>query len=442
MLRQGECFMSAEFPSVAIVGSGPSGCYVAQFLKKKWPASQITIFEALPVPYGLMRYGVAADHQGSKTVMEQFERMFSKGDVTFQGNVVVGRDVSYEKLDASFDVVVLATGLNEDAQLSIPIQPSAPVVGAGLILKALNGHPKAELPRQQDGTIRTLGSSVGVIGSGNVAVDLLRMIAKSDAEMAGSDICDEVRDALETRKVKTLTLISRSSASQAKCDGSMLAELLALPDVRVNVTGLEEGEIGQIATLLTAASECQRKSTGTGIKLEFAFNAVPCEIEEVAGRAHLTVEDAISKARKLIPLDTLVTAIGFDNARRNNTDASTQCLSPRAAYKVGWLKRGPIGTIADNRKDAKAVAEQIAADFEHGSILAGKLGLSSLIRELPRGVVSYEQWRRIDEHEQRQAKLGRCRTKITDLRTMLKVAHGEGAHLGQTDSRNLIEELA
>lgn len=150
----------------------------------------------------------------------------------------IGRDISYAKLTESFDIVVLATGLNNDATLDIPVHPQAPVVGAGSVLKALNGHPRASLPKLVDGTIRKLGRNVAVIGSGNVAIDVLRMVAKSDDELAGSDIADEIRIALGTEEVNSLTLISRSSASDAKCDESMMAELLSLPGVAIRAQGL------------------------------------------------------------------------------------------------------------------------------------------------------------------------------------------------------------
>lgn len=129
--------------SIAIVGSGPSGCYTAQFLHKKWPTAEIVIFEALPAPYGLVRYGVAADHQGSKAVIEQFDRLLSKGGVHLRANVTVGKDISFQKIRDAFDITVLATGLNFDTPPPFPKPTGSKVIGAGTLLKYLNGHPKA-----------------------------------------------------------------------------------------------------------------------------------------------------------------------------------------------------------------------------------------------------------------------------------------------------------
>ncbi|CAI8949980.1 MULTISPECIES: FAD-dependent oxidoreductase [Pseudomonas] len=426
--------MSAKFPTVAIVGSGPSGCYVAQFLQKKWSSAQITIFEALPVPYGLVRYGVAADHQGSKTVIQQFERMFEKGGVDFRGNVNVGRDISYSKLAESYDVVVLATGLSHDADLDIHVHPSAPVVGAGRLLKALNGHPEVELLKNADGTTRELGRHVAVIGSGNVAIDVIRMIAKTDRELEGSDISDEVRTKLNVEQVKSLTLVSRSSAVDAKCDGSMMAELLSLPGVCVRVEGIVKGEGGAIPELLTAASNTRKTSNCSRLSVNFIFNALPSGIDNVYGQAKLTTINRISCISTARMFDTVITAIGFNNGTTKEATVTPRGLGADAIYQVGWLKRGPKGTVAENRKDAKLVAEAIFSDFESGVIKAGKPGLISIERELSSDVVNYIGWRRIDEYEQNSAKSGRCRKKINDIRTMLTIAHGANFCVGEVNA--------
>lgn len=414
--------MTACYPTVAIVGSGPSGCYVAQFLQKKWAGAQITIFEALPVPYGLIRYGVAADHQGSKAVIQQFERMFEKGGVEFRGNVSIGRDISYAKLTESFDIVVLATGLNNDATLDIPVHPQAPVVGAGSVLKALNGHPRASLPKLVDGTIRKLGRNIAVIGSGNVAIDVLRMVAKSDVELVGSDISDEVRGALGTEEVNCLTLISRSSASDAKCDESMMAELLSLPGVAIRAQGISEDDQGPIAQLLKLASGRDIGLGSSRLFMNFMFNSVPVEVDEERGLAKVSLVDRLTGLRAEMMFDTVVTAIGFNNGNARQSTVPSEDLAGDGIYRVGWLRRGPKGTVAENRKDAKAVSDQIVSDYEAGIVQARKLGLISIVHELPIGVVNHEGWLRIDRHERARAKPTRCREKVTEIRAMLKIA--------------------
>ena len=415
--------MPTQFPTIAIVGSGPSGCYVTQFLNKKWPKSQITIFEALPVPYGLVRYGVAADHQGSKAVTQQFERLLEKETVEFRGNVAIGRDISFAKLTESYDVVVLATGLNYDAMLNIPMASAAPVLGAGTLLKALNGHPEANLPVDATGETRRLGKRIAVIGGGNVAIDTLRMIAKTDDALAGSDICDGTRTKLGTASVRDITLISRSSADEAKCDDSMMAELVALPNVKISVEGLRETDVGTIAQMLREAQAADKGETEAQVSLTFIFNEVPQSISYVEGfGAELISSSKNTDSESSRIFDSIITAIGFTNGAEPNQIIPQDSFEGDSIYRVGWLRRGATGTVAENRKDAKAVTERIIEDFENEKIKAVKPGLASVARDLPINHVTYEGWKRIDHYEQASANASRCRKKVSDLLMMLKIA--------------------
>src|SRR6478609_3075307 len=128
-------------PTIAIVGSGPSGCYVAQFLRKRWRAAEIVIFDRLDHPYGLVNYGVALDHPGTKAVARQFDRLFDKDGVRFAGEVEVGTDVMLEELRSPFDVVVLASGLHGDRPLGVPGAELPSVLGSGRLTRLINGHP-------------------------------------------------------------------------------------------------------------------------------------------------------------------------------------------------------------------------------------------------------------------------------------------------------------
>ncbi|MBC3503319.1 FAD-dependent oxidoreductase [Pseudomonas sp. SWRI59] len=419
-------------PTIAIVGAGPSGCFVAQFLEKKWPEAEISIFEALPVPYGLVRYGIAADHQGSKGVIQQFEKMFEKGNVKFFGNVSVGRDITFQKLAESFDVLVLATGLNHDAVLDVPTHPGAHVIGAGQILKALNGYPLHRLPKDVGGQIRSLGSDIAVIGSGNVAVDFVRMICKSSDEFLGSDVVDDVLAQLKSSGLKKIKLFSRSPASMVKCDGSMLEELLKLPGIRVSFEDAPE-EQGRVPDILRMQKENMKAREGEKIEIELVFDVTINELDFVGGR---TVISSLSKgagALKVDGFDTVVTAIGFTNGvSENNLIPGNDCDGD-AVYRVGWLRRGPKGTVAENRKDAKSVADKICQDFEDGLNRPGKVGRASVLHELSTNVVDYDGWRRIDRYEQSSAVKDRCRNKLRDLVAMIRVARGQDATTASAD---------
>ncbi|MEM8794809.1 MAG: FAD-dependent oxidoreductase, partial [Pseudomonadota bacterium] len=178
---------------VAIVGSGPSGCYVAQALVKALPNAELTVIDRLCVPFGLIRYGVAPDHQGTKAVSRQFARLFEKQGVAFVGNVELGRDLSLEALRDAMDVVVLATGLYGDRTFEVPGKDLSGIYGSGAVTRYWNGHPDSE------GMKPEFGKRVVILGNGNVAIDVLRLLAKSPVEFDGSDIEPEfVDDGVET----------------------------------------------------------------------------------------------------------------------------------------------------------------------------------------------------------------------------------------------------
>ena len=181
---------------VAVVGTGPAGCYTAQALLKALPGVRVTLVERLPVPFGLVRYGVAADHQGTKAVTRQFDRVLAHPDVTFVGNVEVGTDISLDVLRASFDAVVVATGLHRDRRLGIAGEDLPGVVASGPLTRWANGHPDvSDAPP-------LLGRRAVVIGNGNVAVDVVRLLAKAPSDFVGSDLPGEVASALAAARVE------------------------------------------------------------------------------------------------------------------------------------------------------------------------------------------------------------------------------------------------
>ena len=171
---------------IAIIGSGPAGCYMADQLLRLLPDASIDILERLPVPFGLIRYGVAPDHQGTKAVARVLDRVLSRDRVSFFGNVEAGRDVRLDELMSLYDAVVLATGAERDRRLGIPGEDLPGVIGSGAFTGWYNGHPDRHVPQVQG--VR----SAVIIGNGNVAIDVARVLAKGPAEFAGSDLSPEV----------------------------------------------------------------------------------------------------------------------------------------------------------------------------------------------------------------------------------------------------------
>lgn len=412
----------SRYPTVAIVGSGPSGCYVAQALQKKWPEVQITILEALPAPYGLVRYGVAGDHQGSKSVIQQFERVLSRPGTKFVGNVSVGRDIAYDKLVAAFDIVVLAIGLGSDTKLKVATTGEPPILGAGTLLKYLNGHPQMNELAFKQGSKRRLGNDVCVIGAGNVAIDVARLILKRDQDLSGSDVSDEARAMLGTEQVRRVTVVSRSKATVAKCDLSMVEELLSLPGLSVSVHGIEEDEQGRIVEAVLRSARASQHQINSNIFLDFVFDATPVRVDQRGKGAEVFLVNS-GQVESSLQVDTVVTAIGFDNAAVESNLLPPDYSGEPGIYKVGWYHRGPQGTVAENRKDARAVAETIVSEFDDGLIVARKVGYESLRKDLPITAVNFNGWKRIDKYELATAGVERCRRKVTEMRVMLRLAH-------------------
>lgn len=427
-------------PSIAVVGSGPSGCYVAQFLARAWPEADITVFEQLPTPYGLIRYGVAPDHQGSKAVTAQFDRLFTTGGVRFAGNVTVGRDIEFELLSQLFDIVVLATGLPKDRKLDVLQAADARVIGAGELLRALNGHPHA-MGLTSGAGHGSLGRRLVVVGMGNVAIDVVRLLSKTPIGLVGSDIDDRVHQQLLPEPPVRIEVLSRSSAAQAKCDVSMLREVLSAPNIIATATGVSPQDDGPVAELLHNVSDgttvATSKKTRNVTRIVFRFCLAPERIEATAGqgsRIYAVSEDG--HRRICIDADTVVTAIGFTHGAADDHCSPVSAWSGAHVYRVGWLSRGSKGTIADNRKQARAVAEMIVDDVRSGRISCGRPGFSALELSPHARVVTFDRWQRIDDFELSAAPPDRCRRKITDVDHMLAVA---GFALGARQSKDTAE---
>ena len=329
---------------IAVVGSGPSGCYAAQFLTKADPTARVTVFDRLPVPFGLVRYGVAADHQGTKAVIRQFERLFDSPRVRFAGNVELGRDLSVAELFECFDAVIVATGLHHDRLLETQGALLPGVVGAGVLTRFLNGHP------DEHGEALEVGGDVVVIGAGNVAVDVVRLLAKATEHYEGSDMDDEAHRRLSAT-LRSVTLVARSSAEAAKFDRAMVRELGDIHGAAIEVHGLDadasDPKSETVRALVTSDAQNPR------VRISLRFQTEPVEIVGAERVEGLRVSDA--SGGHVIPAQTIVTAIGF-------TGESGRVADPRV-HTVGWVRRGPVGTIPDNRTDARQVADEVLASL-------------------------------------------------------------------------------
>lgn len=424
--------MSGPTPRhIAIVGSGPSGCFVAQALKRTWKDADITVFDRLAVPYGLIRYGVAADHQHTKAITRQFDRAFASGDARFAGNVEIGSDLSLDELREAFDVVVLASGRWRDRMLTVPGSRLEGVIPSGDLINALNTVPRPAIPMPE------IGERVVVVGAGNVAIDMVRFLVKSGDDYTGSDVSPEALAQYLRRPATRVTVLSRSPIAAAKADVAMLRELAKIPGVRYtyantspaapdNTLGVKREEA--IAALAALAVESPR------VEVHFVFGAEPGRISGDGRVEKVHLAAAPAGEPTVIEADTVISAIGFDvNAPGHWHYAEEIDFAPSESgflepglYRAGWLKRGPHGAIPANRADSVEVAKEIVADVASGRtpIRDDRGGYDALPEQVRRRAVSFEQWLRIDAVEAKAADEGRVRRKLIDHDEMVAIAHG------------------
>jgi ferredoxin--NADP+ reductase len=405
--------------SVAIVGAGPSGCYLAQALLKATAELDVDLIDRLPVPYGLVRYGVAPDHQGTKAVIRQFERLFERQGAHFFGNVAVDRPL-LEALRKAYDAVVLAAGLSSDRRLGIPGEELDGVIRAGELTRALYDHPDATgLPR--------LGRKIVLMGNGNVAIDLLRLLAKTPEELAGSDLGPGASEWLARSPAEEITIVGRSPAASARFDAVMVKELARLSGVTINVvdpgtSGDSEG-IKKLEALASLAA-----AQGGPKRITFRFGLTPVAVEGEGGHvAAIRFRDGAG-TELVLPCDAFLTAIGFeagiDTLKRDfliggASDPESGVLA-EGLYAAGWFRRGPRGTIPENRTDAQALAARILADLDSRPPVNSKAG-RDVFAGLP-AIVTYPGWQRIDAAERAAATPDRCRRKIASRAEMLHLA--------------------
>jgi ferredoxin--NADP+ reductase len=391
---------------VAIIGSGPAGCYTAQALTRLLPSVEVVVFERLPVPYGLIRYGVAGDHQPTKMVTAQFERIFNLPSVRFMGNLEVGKDIPLRHVLEAFDATVLATGLTGDRRLEVPYAAEATVIGAGELTRYFNGSPyRASLPR--------VGPRVCIVGAGNVAMDVVRLLAKPDGDFLGSDIPRETLRQLRGNGVSEIHILCRSRVSDARMDLSMLRELGHLPKVGFTFSGVDKQENEPRAELVR---EMAQSGPDARSLVHFHFQATPLAVEKGENSTLVRFASVASAGMQEIATDTVVTAIGF-----SPTASEADLLKQENLYKVGWARTGPRGAIPDARIAAQACAKEVVDGLIENNEKNGER-YQKLMLEIAKKATSFSGWTLIDQIERSRAEPERCRAKIVSVQEMELIA--------------------
>jgi ferredoxin--NADP+ reductase len=427
----------------AVVGSGPAGFYTAEALEKAYgEKARIDIIDRYAVPYGLIRFGVAPDHQSLKAVSKRYDKVAESAGVDFIGNVTVGRDVSVEELLALYDAVIMAIGAPHDRKLGIPGEDLRGVVGSAEFVGWYNGHPEfADLNPPLD------GSHAVVVGNGNVALDCARILSKTRHEFDGSDIVGHALEALDASAIRTVTILGRRGPHQIAMTPKELGELGHLEEASPVVEAadfppieadeaLEPGHRKSINILREFAATSPDAAKPK--RMVFDFFAKPLRIEGEGRAERVIVErtelDEKGAARGTgetyeVPASLVITAIGYSSPRidgvpydeRGGKFANERGKIADRLYAVGWARRGPTGTIGTNRPDGYEVAELVACEMPAGSE-SGRVGVEGLKRLLAeRGVMptDYDDWRRIEETEVSRARPGSPREKFVRVEDWL-----------------------
>ena len=432
---------------IAIIGSGPAGYYTAEAAQKHWGDDvRIDIFDTLPVPYGLIRTGVAPDHQSIKGVSRRYEATALNENVRFVGNVTVGSDVTMDELRELYDAVVLATGAPNDRPLGIEGEDLGNIFGSAAFVGWYNGHPQfAGLGPDLS------GRNAVVIGMGNVALDVARILAKTEAEFAGADIVAHALDALRVSSLRTITIVGRRGPHQIMMTPKELGELMHLdratprvdpgdlPDEAEDAI-LEPGLRKSVAHLRSFAAIPESERADKAIEIDFDMFASPLrflgegkvtglEVERTrveAGRATGTGETYV------IPADLVVSCIGYRSSpipgvpfdERAGRFANDEGRILPGIYCVGWARRGPTGTIGTNRPDGFGVVEKIAEDLTSGALGAGgkegRTGFNALAEQRGLDIVTFRDWKKIEEAEAKAAREGAPREKFVDIEAMIR----------------------
>ena len=424
---------------IAIIGSGPAGYYTAEAAQKLWGDQvRVDVIDRLPVPYGLIRTGVAPDHQSIKGVSRRYEATALSDGVRFVGNVTVGRDVTISELRELYDAVVLATGAPSDRPIGLPGDDLPGVIGSAAFVGWYNGHPNhADL----DPPLR--GAGAVIVGAGNVALDVARVLAKTREEFDGSDIVAHALDRLGIGGFETITILARRGPHQIAMTPKELGELghLARADPVVDPAdlppveedaALDPGQRKSVAHLRDFAA----RVGGKPVRLLFDFFAAPIRIEG-DGRAERVVVErtrlgadggvAMTGETYAVRANLVVGCIGYRtppidgvpyDAKLGRFANDEGRIAP-GLYAVGWARRGPTGTIGTNRPDGFAIIDQVAADIAADGGRPGRSGLDELLAARGVEVVTFRDWQRIDGAEIAAARAGSPREKFVSVAALL-----------------------
>ena len=449
---------------VAIIGSGPAAFYTAEYLQRREDlAVEIDMFERLPTPFGLVRGGVAPDHQKIKSVAAAFDKTAADPRFQFYGYVEFGKDVTLADLREHYHQIVYATGAQTDRRMGIPGEDLRGSHPATEFVAWYNGHPD-----YQDCQFDLRQERVAVVGVGNVAVDVARILCRTPEELAATDISDRALDALKQSQVREVYMLGRRGPAQAAFTNPEIKELGELAGADIVVLP-EEAQLDEPSRAALEKSPdratqkkveilrgyARRRPSGKPRRLILRFLVSPVELignaagqimamrlvkNELAATAAGTLRPKPTNTFEELPVSLVFRSVGYkgvplpgvpfnddwgvilnDKGRVLDPDTRRPVVGE---YAAGWIKRGPTGVIGTNKPDAAETIVSMLEDLAQGATLRpahpGREAAEVLIRQRQPNYVSYADWRRLDEIEvTRGRSQGRPRVKFVRVEEML-----------------------
>jgi len=441
---------------VAIVGAGPAGAYAAGELLRRGRGVEVDIFERLPTPWGLLRAGVAPDHQEIKILARHFEQDVAHPGCRFFGNVEIGRDIAHDELMRHYAAVVYASGAQAGRELGVPGEDLPGSLAATEFVGWYNGHPDHRGLAPDLSCARAV-----VIGNGNVAADVARILLRDPSELEATDIADHALDALRFSRVREVVVIGRRGPAQAAFTNAELHELGTIGgvDVVVDPAEAEPGALSQdwleSEASFTARRNVElirgfaaRRPAGASRRLVLRFLRAPVAIrgrERVEGvelcRTELLRDDhgalqaRPTEDREALGCGLVLRSVGYRavplpgvpfDERRSVLPNERGRVAP-GVYAVGWIKRGPTGILGTNKRDAEQTVRTLLDDLVAGRMPApeapGAAAAAALVARAKPDHVSFAGWRRIDDHEVARGRAtGRPRVKRCEIGSLLEAA--------------------
>lgn len=446
---------------VAVVGAGPAGIYASDLLIKSDTEVSVDLYERMPAPFGLIRYGVAPDHPRIKGIIRSLHNVLDRPELRLLGNIEIGKDITVDEMREYYDAIIFSTGATADRHLAIPGSDLPEFYGAGQFVGFYDGNP--DFSRDWD----LSAENVAVIGVGNVALDIARILAKTADELKVTEIPDNVYDTLAQNRAKVVHMFGRRGPAQAKFTPKELKELDESPtiEVIVNPEDIDYDAASEDARRSSKSQDlvCQilesyamREPKGAPHKLYIHFLESPVEVlgedghvtgiktermeltgdGNVRGTGEFTVWKSEAVYRAVGYRSDPITNVPFDDENAVIPNDGGHVLDPETRepvpglYATGWIKRGPIGLIGNTKSDAKETTDMLLADWAAGTLPTATRrdpeDVTAMLESRGIAVTTWDGWYRLDAAERALGEAeGRERKKIVEWDEMVQHAGPE-----------------